>query len=75
MLRILPPEVVQLIAQLLLNAVQSSEETSGFGILLALLVALYAGGNRRDREGRPLYLDDPYRRRAGGDALPLWAIA
>jgi membrane protein len=45
MLRILPPEVVQLIAQLLLNAVQSSEESSGLGILLALLVAFYAGSN------------------------------
>ena len=45
MLRILPPDVVELIGQLLMNAVQSSEETSGFGILLALILALYAGGN------------------------------
>ncbi len=45
MLRILPPDVVELIGQLLMNAVQSSEETTGFGILLALAVALYAGGN------------------------------
>lgn len=45
MLRILPPDLVELIGQLLMNAVQSSEETTGFGILLALAVALYAGGN------------------------------
>ena len=45
MLRVLPPDVVELIGQLLMNAVQSSEQTSGLGILLALLVALYAGGN------------------------------
>ena len=45
MLRILPPDVVELIGQLLMNAVQSSEETTGVGILLALAVALYAGGN------------------------------
>jgi len=45
MLRFLPVDVVQLIGQLLLNAVQTSEETSGFGILIALAVALYAGSN------------------------------
>lgn len=45
MLRILPPDVVELIGQLLMNAVQSSEQTTGIGILIALAVALYAGGN------------------------------
>ena len=45
MLRVLPPDVVELIGQLLMNAVESSEQSSGIGILLALLVALYAGGN------------------------------
>jgi membrane protein len=45
MLRILPPDVVKLIGQLLMNAVQTSQESSGFGIALALVVALYAGGN------------------------------
>jgi len=45
MLRVLPPDVVELIGQLLMNAVESSEQSSGLGILLALLVALYAGGN------------------------------
>ena len=45
LLRILPPDVVKLIGQLLLNAIQASEQTSGAGIAVALLVALYAGGN------------------------------
>ena len=45
MLRILPPEVVELIGRLLINAVKTSTETSGIGIVAALLVALYAGGN------------------------------
>ncbi|HXG82170.1 MAG TPA: YihY/virulence factor BrkB family protein [Sphingomicrobium sp.] len=45
MLKILPPDVVELIGQLLMNAVQTSEQTSGLGILAALAVALYAGGN------------------------------
>jgi membrane protein len=45
MLRILPPDVVELVGQLLMNAVQSSEQTGGVGILIALLIALYAGGN------------------------------
>jgi membrane protein len=45
MLRILPPDVVELIGQILMNAVQASEQTSGIGILIALGVALYAGGN------------------------------
>ena len=45
MLRILPPDVVELIGQLLMNAVQGSNGTSGLGILAALAIALYAGGN------------------------------
>jgi membrane protein len=45
MLRILPPDVVELIGQLLMNAVEASEETSGLGILVALAIALYAGSN------------------------------
>lgn len=45
MLRILPPQVVELIGQLLLNSIQASEQASGMGILLALAIALYAGGN------------------------------
>src|SRR5918993_2032174 len=45
MLRILPPEVVKLVGQLLMNAVATSGQTSGAGILLAFAVALYAGGN------------------------------
>ena len=45
LLKILPPDVVQLIGQLLMNAVKGSEETSGFGILLALALAVYAGCN------------------------------
>ena len=45
MLRILPPEVVELIGRLLINAVTTSAETNGVGIIVALLVALYAGGN------------------------------
>lgn len=45
MVKFLPPDVVRLIGQLLMNAVHASEETSGLGILLALAVALYAGGN------------------------------
>jgi membrane protein len=45
MLKFLPPDVVELIGQLLLKAVQSSQETRGFGILAALAVALYAGSN------------------------------
>ena len=45
MLRILPPDVVELIGQLLMNAVRGSNGTSGLGILAALAIALYAGGN------------------------------
>ena len=45
MLRILPPDVVELIGRLLINAVKSSSQTSGIGIIVALFVALYAGGN------------------------------
>lgn len=45
MLRILPADVVELIGQLMMNAVQTSEETSGLGILIGLAVAVYAGGN------------------------------
>ncbi len=45
MLRILPPDVVELIGQLLMNAVQASEGTSSLGILAALAIALYAGSN------------------------------
>src|SRR5215203_1632646 len=45
MLRILPPDVVELIGQLLMNAVQASEQTTGFGMILAIALALYAGGN------------------------------
>jgi membrane protein len=45
LLKILPPEIVKLVGQLLMNAVQASEQTSGLGILGALAVALYAGSN------------------------------
>ena len=45
MLRILPPDVVELIGQLMMNAAESSNQTSGVGILLAFLLALYAGSN------------------------------
>ena len=45
MLRILPPDVVELIGQLLMNAVETSGQTTGFGILAALAIALYAGSN------------------------------
>ncbi len=44
-LHILPADVVKLIGQLLMNAVQTSQENSGLGITIALIVALYAGGN------------------------------
>ena len=43
MLTILPPDVVELIGQLLLNAAAS--RTSGLGILIALAIAIYAGCN------------------------------
>ena len=45
LLQILPADIALLIGQLLMNAVKSSEQTQGLGILLALGVALYAGGN------------------------------
>lgn len=45
MLKVLPPDVVELIGQLLIGAIKASEQTSGLGILIALAVALYAGGN------------------------------
>jgi len=45
MLRILPPDMVELIGKMLMNAVETSGKTSGIGILIALTVALYAGGN------------------------------
>jgi len=45
MLRILPPDVVELIGQLLMDAVQSSKGASGLGIIIAFAIALYAGAN------------------------------
>lgn len=45
MMRILPADVAVLIGQLLMNAVAASENTKGFGFLIALAIALYAGGN------------------------------
>jgi len=45
MVRILPSDVAVLIGQLLMNAVQTSETTRGFGFLIAIVFALYAGGN------------------------------
>lgn len=42
---ILPPDAVLLIGQLLLNAVRQSEQIAGLGVLAALLLAVYAGGN------------------------------
>jgi membrane protein len=45
MVKFLPPDVVKLIGQLLMNAVHASEQASGLGILAALGVALYAGSN------------------------------
>ena len=45
LLRFLPADAAMLIGQLLMNAVQTSKETSGLGIAAAVLLALYAGGN------------------------------
>ena len=45
LVRFLPPDVVKLLGQLLMNAVHASEQASGLGILAALGVALYAGSN------------------------------
>ncbi|MBA2771048.1 MAG: YihY/virulence factor BrkB family protein [Pseudomonadota bacterium] len=42
---ILPPDVAKLIAEQLIAAVQTTRETKGVGILVALLVALYGGTN------------------------------
>jgi membrane protein len=42
---ILPTDVVVLIGNQLLTAVHSSQETKGFGILIAVLVAIYGGTN------------------------------
>ncbi|MBA3526462.1 MAG: YihY/virulence factor BrkB family protein [Sphingomonas sp.] len=42
---ILPPDVARLIAEQLIAAVKATRETKGFGILVALLVALYGGTN------------------------------
>lgn len=42
---ILPPDVAKLIAEQLIAAVQSTKETKGIGILVALLIALYGGTN------------------------------
>ena len=42
---ILPPDVAKLIAEQLIAAVQTTKETKGIGILVALLVALYGGTN------------------------------
>ena len=42
---VLPTDVAVLIGDQLMTAVKSSEETKGFGILLAFLVAIYGGTN------------------------------
>ena len=42
---ILPPDVSMLIAEQLIAAVKTTQETRGAGILVALLVALYGGTN------------------------------
>lgn len=42
---VLPNDVAVLIGQQLMTAVKSSEQTKGFGILLAVGVALYGGSN------------------------------
>jgi membrane protein len=42
---ILPADVVALIGNQLLTAVHSSQQTKGFGILLAVVVAIYGGTN------------------------------
>lgn len=42
---VLPTDVALLIGQQLMTAVQSSQSTKGFGILLAFLVATYGGTN------------------------------
>jgi membrane protein len=45
LMRILPPDVTLLIGQLLMNSVKESAGAAGLGVLIALGVALYAGGN------------------------------
>lgn len=45
LVRVLPPDASLLIGQLLLNAVRQSQETAGLGVVAALLLAVYAGGN------------------------------
>ena len=45
MMRILPPDVVELVGRLLINAIENSKATSGIGLGVAIAVALYAGGN------------------------------
>lgn len=45
LIHVLPADVAVLIGQLLMNAVQTSEQSKGFGFLVAVLVGLYAGGN------------------------------
>jgi membrane protein len=42
---ILPADVVALIGNQLLTAIHSSQQTKGFGILLAVVVAIYGGTN------------------------------
>lgn len=42
---ILPPDAAELVADQLIAAVRTSSETKGFGIVVALLVALYGGTN------------------------------
>ena len=45
LIRILPADVTVLIGQLLMAAVRGSEQTAGIGVVAALALALYAGGN------------------------------
>ena len=45
LIRILPQDVTALVGRLLMNAVRGSQESTALGVLIALGVALYAGGN------------------------------
>ena len=45
MMRIMPADVAVLIGQLLLSAVEAAKTAKGFEFLIALVIALYAGGN------------------------------
>jgi membrane protein len=45
MTEILPPDVATLIADQLIAAVKMTRETKGFGVVVALLIALYGGTN------------------------------